>query len=272
MGFRNLNVEKMEQALNDYYTNRFVSTGEILKKYRISKTLFYKYIKENNFPLRGERDKGRKYFFNMNKIKQDSHEKYYWIGFISADGSILGNSLRIQLQLRDKEILENFQSFMETNAPIKETKNNHGKDTCYISINSAEFVEYLAEYNIIANKSLIFTIPTDKIPKEYLFDFIRGLIDGDGTVSRRKNKGNIYVVFYSGNEECVKQMANIWEVDNSPHFQAGVWRLCVEGNQKAYHILEKIYENSSEKTRLDRKYQVFKQLQLEKNEVKHGSS
>jgi intein-encoded DNA endonuclease-like protein len=41
----------------------------------------------------------------------------------------------------------------------------------------------LAEYNIVPNKSKIFTMPLDKIPDKYIWDFVRGLMDGDGCIT-----------------------------------------------------------------------------------------
>ena len=36
------------------------------------------------------------------KIKIESHEKYYWLGFIGADGAVVKNTLSIELKETDK--------------------------------------------------------------------------------------------------------------------------------------------------------------------------
>lgn len=50
----------------------------------------------------------RKYFFNIEKIKIESYEKYYWLGFIAGDGSVQeqGRRLRIELKNDSLDILE----------------------------------------------------------------------------------------------------------------------------------------------------------------------
>ena len=55
-------------------------------------------------------------------MKKDSSDKFYWIGFITADGNISKNflSLAIQLKGEDREHLEKFKKFICSDAPIKE--------------------------------------------------------------------------------------------------------------------------------------------------------
>ena len=69
----------------------------------------------------------RKYFFNIEKIKIESHEKYYWLGFIAGDGSVQeqGRRLRIELKNDSLDILEHFREFMESNANITSRTNNN---------------------------------------------------------------------------------------------------------------------------------------------------
>ena len=44
-------------------------------------------------------------------------------------------------------------------------------------------VKDLEKYGIVKNKSNILNVDLDKIPKEYFFDYLRGVIDGDGCIS-----------------------------------------------------------------------------------------
>ena len=92
----------------------------------------------------------RKYFFNIEKIKIESHEKYYWLGFIAGDGSVQeqGRRLRIELKNDSLDILEHFRDFMESNANITSRTNNNNCQCSRMDINSKELGNYLAEYNI----------------------------------------------------------------------------------------------------------------------------
>lgn len=80
----------------------------------------------------------RKYFYNIEKIKKDSHEKFYWLGFIAGDGSVQEQGRRLRIELKDDslDILENFKLFMESNANIISRVNNQGCHCSKIDINS----------------------------------------------------------------------------------------------------------------------------------------
>jgi LAGLIDADG-like domain/WhiA LAGLIDADG-like domain len=125
-------------------------------------------------------------------VKEDyfetwSHEMAYILGFISADGSINKEktSLAIELQMRDKEVLEFIQRQISPTAPIKTTKKKE-REYCRLRINSKKLIQSLRKYNVVPNKTFTIRIDFD-IPKEFLGDYVRGLFDGDGWITCRRN-------------------------------------------------------------------------------------
>lgn len=116
-----------------------------------------------------------------------SHEMAYILGFISADGSINKekSSLSIELQMRDKEVLEFIQQQIAPTAPIKITKKKD-KEYCRLRINSVKLIGSLQKYNVVPNKTFTIRIDFD-IPQEFFGDYLRGLFDGDGWVTCRRN-------------------------------------------------------------------------------------
>lgn len=201
----------------------------------------------------------RKYSYNINKIKIDSHEKYYWLGFIAGDGSVQEQGRRLRIELKDDSIhlLEDFRAFLESNAEIKTRTNNNGCHCAQIDINSKELGIYLAQYNIVPNKTKIFTIPEDKIPQEYMMDFLRGLIDADGCIHIRSNRKNLpSLSFVSGNKICVEQVAKLLNITNKITEHNGNYTIAKEGIG-VKEILNKLYEHSTETTRLKRKYELY---------------
>lgn len=198
----------------------------------------------------------RKYTLDLTNIKTDSSEKYYWLGFIAGDSSVAKNEARIRIELKDIDLphLIKFQNFMGSNTPITERTNNVGCHACTVNINSAELKRYLIQYNIVPNKTNTFTMPLDNIPSQYLWDFVRGLVDADGCLHIRKNRNNLPILtFTSANKECTEQMAKIWDSTN---------KLSIKNNEgnKALNILHKMYETSTEETRLDRKFELYRSL------------
>lgn len=246
-------MNTLDKAYYEYHNNIEKSVKQILEEYNLDTTTFYKNL-DYKEPLRKDK-KHREYDFNISKMQLDSAEKFYWLGFIAADGAIVRNTLSIELKDIDKHHLEKFKEFLEADNPIQYYK--HPKCESYkINISSKELIEYLKEYNLAQNKSLIYVIPEDKIPNEYLMDFIRGIIDGDGCV-RVNNHQQISLSFCGGSETCVNQVRDILGITNIVGRDGNTYRFQVTGNRKAKAILDKIYANSKDSTRLDRKYKVY---------------
>ena len=249
-------MNALDKAIYDYHnTNKTITT--ILKETGISKSYFYRHL-DYKEEFRAKK-KARKYTFNFDKFKQDSADKYYWLGFLGADGAIVDNTLSIELKSIDKEHLIKFNTFFENTNPIIERVNNLNVSCVKTQINSYELIEYLKQYNIYQNKSKTYTIPEDKIPEEYKMDFIRGLIDGDGCI-RINNHQQISLEFCSGNQECIEQFKKIVKLDNKITQDKYTYHVQVTGNKKAKIILDKIYENSNDNNRLERKYSIYKTL------------
>lgn len=106
-----------------------------------------------------------------------------WLGFIAADGSINGGQLQIGLSSKDKEHLEKFRVFLETEKEVKDRLNKCREKlypTSQITIGSVLLTSDLRHYQIIENKSQSDVNFLENIPDEYKSDFIVGYFDGDG--------------------------------------------------------------------------------------------
>lgn len=200
---------------------------------------------------------------NIEPFIQDSHAKYYWLGILASDGNVAKTEARIRLEVKadDIDLLEKLAQFVETDMPIRHRVNNTGCHAACLEINSSKLKKYLADYNIVPNKTFDFTMPLDKIPKEYIWDFVRGLMDGDGCISIFSNKKyNPYgISFVSANKQCVEQMKDIWEIDNAISFMNNAY-IVQKNGMDCLTILNKMYENSTELTRLNRKYNIYRSL------------
>lgn len=236
-----------------------ISITNICNYFHIHRSSIYYILKKYNINCRGEYDKNRIHFFNYDKMEKDSHNKYYWIGFLAADGNVSNNYNEVSIELgkKDKKHLEKIKKFFESDAPIVDRINNNGSECSKVNFCSKKFAKYLSKYNIIPNKSLMYKIPLNEIPQDYIYDYIRGIFDGDGSLSIHNNL--LVFSFCSGNKECVCQIANILQIFNKIDYSSGVYRITTAG-KKAKEVLEKIYQNSTEENRLDRKYSIYKTL------------
>ena len=169
----------------------------------------------------------RKFDVNDNFFENiDSEEKAYLLGFFVADGTYgLGskckNSYRYQIhqQEKDKCIVDWFRKFIVPNGTLvyKEAfidkKGTNHQGTYKLRRTSKTMHKDLEKFNITPRKTydLQFKFPFELIPKEYLWDFIRGFIDGDGQVTYLENTRQFTFAMYGTSKPFMNQLGDIFE-------------------------------------------------------------
>jgi len=124
---------------------------------------------------RGPKPKGKV------KIKWSSNFAYA-IGLIATDGCLYRDGRHINLTSKDIEQINNFQKSLGINFNIGRKSNGYNKVRKYyvVQIGDVKFYEFLISIGITPAKSK--TLGQVTVPKEYFFDFLRGVLDGDGYV------------------------------------------------------------------------------------------
>jgi hypothetical protein len=162
-----------------------MSKYAIAKKFGATTGKIHSVLRTNKIPLR-KTNKNKKYVCDDNYFsKIDSHEKAYWLGFLTADGSVSkdDNEISIGLSYRDIEHLEKFKVAIRSDSKIyiydSIVKGNTHKCSkfCFYS---AQMKIDLAYHNVVPNKSETLKIST-KIPKQFTNSYLLGIIDGDGS-------------------------------------------------------------------------------------------
>lgn len=206
----------------------------------------------------------RNYPRDSNYFKEiDSNEKAYWLGMMLSDGSITSNN-SINLGLKDKEHIIKFQKAIGAiNNKIIEIKDNRYEHLCInyrLSIRDGQMAKDLAKYGCLPNKSYSnFSFPN--IPKQFLYDFIRGYFDGDGSIYYTNNK---YVISFVGNKDFLEELKKILGKPLLSLCQNKIskitYDLKISGQKDVKRILNLLYENSTKETRLDRKYEIVQKI------------
>ncbi|HPF07779.1 MAG TPA: hypothetical protein P5120_17225 [Spirochaetota bacterium] len=126
-------------------------------------------------------------------VLQEGELKYYFLGLVAADGTIVSkgndNSVELCLCEADVEILEKLRDLISPERPIHDKPSKVKKEYLAkrLKFNSKPLVDMVAEYMTTDNKSRNLKWP-DNIPDKYLRHFIRGYFDGDGTVGISTNQ------------------------------------------------------------------------------------
>jgi LAGLIDADG-like domain len=102
----------------------------------------------------------------------------YVLGFIATDGNIYKNVLSIAIQKQDCSLLKQILKVLRVNNPVKVIESRY----CSIQISQSGIPKAFSKWGIAPQKSLNIQFPKN-LPKKLIPHFIRGVFDGDGTVT-----------------------------------------------------------------------------------------
>lgn len=183
------------QVKNLYLEGKTVS--EIINITGFGKTTIRRWLRELNI-YEPNRDKKLCDYTNLDFFHEiNTEEKAYWLGFIQADGNIHSTNYTCSVVLSKKDENHLIKIGKIFNKSIKEQERicnlSKNLDQIYesinIVINSKELYNDLINHGIEENKSNVaITNILNFIPNHLINHFIRGIFDGDGSISHRKNK------------------------------------------------------------------------------------
>lgn len=252
--------QKIIQSIQDE-----IPSKDAMKNIQVSESYFRKILKENK--LQWIPSRHRIYKLNHGYFNSiDNEEKAYWLGFLYADGHVSDDgALHLQLQGRDIKVLEDLKKSLDYTGNIKLRKIK-GKDYYGLRIWSVEICSALKKLGINRDKTKNPSIP--KIRKELYKDFIRGLIDGDGTIycKRKSDKKMISTIHILIHEKCLNDILDMMEsfiekftCSVGDHHRTKYLKIIsINGNRQSLKILNAIYLNSN--LYLERKYKKYLEL------------
>ena len=190
MGQSNKYKEKYEIA-KQMYLNDGKSLTEICKLLKMDRGSFSKGLKADGIEVINKQNitKFDETFFDI----IDNQIKAYWLGFLYADGAISNTNNTIEISLQSSDI-----------GHLEKLKLHLGFDIgkhifqdevrCRLAFQNKHLKESLIKLGCTPKKSLTLVFPNKEIvPDKFLFDFIRGYVDGDGSVMIGKNHLGEYV-------------------------------------------------------------------------------
>lgn len=149
--------------------------------------------------------KVKKYLVNYDFFKKWSPEMSYVLGFIAADGNIChsGKAHTLHIASDDRDIIEKIKKILNYSGPIHQKNRFNGKISYSLRICDQIIFKDLENWGISERKSLTLF---PKVRKKYVSDFLRGYLDGDGTVYLRNTKylSKLGVVFYTASKPMAK--------------------------------------------------------------------
>jgi len=145
----------------------------------------------------------------------DSAEKAYFLGLLLTDGSVIYDAERIrqpeisiELIESDVEILHRLRDAIGLSTKLcyaKRAGRKHGTYT--LKFRSAHMASTLAAYHIVQDKTHRVRVLPQNIPEQYMKDYVRGLIDGDGSIYF--SQGSWHINYCGHFQSLVRDVGNV---------------------------------------------------------------
>lgn len=170
------------------------------------------------------------YSYNKSFFHEITYKTCYWAAIITTDGSILWKkeypSVQWGTAIKDMEHVELYKKTIESNHVIRKLNAKCGPisktpDTrfpnCYIRIEGAyEWVKDL-EKNFGITKNKIYRCPPPLLPTlKHKLCFLRGFIDGDGSITQSNQQGAIAIMVCGINREMIAYIKTVVDSLNLP--------------------------------------------------------
>jgi len=188
---------------------------------------------------------------------------FYWAGFIAADGWIEPDRDRLGLALQSADI-GHLIKFKTAIAAEHEICPFMSGSAYRIRFNSAKIVRDLNSlFNITGAKTFTYRMPY--FEDDYLmYEFFRGYIEGDGHLEKTSS-GKVVLHLCSANKSFLEEFKSICELMlNRSISQLVTLQINKKGSvyairfniKDSFELITLLYKNSTEETRLDRKYKI----------------
>lgn len=182
--------ETVERILDNYVNKGFglIKSG---KEFGVGTRVVRRVLLENNIHIRSFNEAAsisgvnrRIHDVNDNYFSEENHNMAYLLGFLASDGTIRknDNSVKIGLSSVDRDFLLTIKKEIGYQGELTDYITSNGFSVSELRFTSKQIKADLAKYNIVPNKTFIYTFPKN-LKREYWIDFIRGYFDGDGSVS-----------------------------------------------------------------------------------------
>ncbi len=244
-----------------FITSNFgkISQREIAKQLGIGRTTVGTWSSELGLHF-------KKHTVNENFFDELDEVKWYLLGLIYTDGNIAWNpakgyqSLTITAAEKDKDHLEKIRNLLQSSKPLLYAATTK---SYRLIVNNKKICQRLMVLGVTPKKSLTITFP-NFLDDKYLPHFLRGIVDGDGSIYYCKRKRSSYFAikiasgspdFIIGIRDRIKDASGIY-ANIQKRVGTNVYLMeysCTKGKKLANYI----YKDKN--LYLNRKYKIYKE-------------
>lgn len=202
--------------------------------------------------------------YDFGFFDQFTPESAYWAGFLAADGCVRSDRATVSLHLAatDADHVEKLRKAVQFNGEVKISG-----AAASLHINGPRWVDALSRnFGVTPRKSLTYSLP--ELPSDTLPHFVRGIIDGDGSITfttvptlsitgTRFLLASLAEAFF---DHCAVRLKSKNKVPPVMLKANGVSGQVSWSGKNAAKILRWVYADSTDATRLGRKYARWREL------------
>lgn len=210
---------------------------------------------------------------NTSFFETSSPDFFYVLGVLLSDGWRSGN--KIGLQMADKDVVEYVAKVIGYMGEVSTRKPRYGgkvngrniqgrKKTYVIQFQNYMVAQIMNQWGLVERKSKILTLP--RVPKEFMGDFLRGYLDGDGAViiQQQSNSNGIYktkqfrLAFYTASinfrDALSEYLRKMYDIRGCSGFEekTGKYYLSI-GNKDSVYLLCRLLYNQNDRFGMQRK-------------------
>lgn len=253
----NSDISQIISLYDDGYGTHCISD-----MFNVSRITIQRVLKKNGIILRKASPRNN---YDVHFFDSYTNCSCYWAGFIMADGCVRSDRDCLDIHIKESDIdhLKKFCSVVNYSGKII---NDISSNAVRVSLAGKWFPTSLNDkFGITKNKSNNSIFPKN-IPDEFIPDFIRGIIDGDGSITITTCPTLSIVGTNEMNISLREIFYNIGVRLKSKNTFAPL--ICSKSDNISYIsysgknakiILDWVYCNSTYNIRLDRKYYRYKE-------------
>ncbi len=196
----------------------------------------------------------------------NSHEKAYFLGFLMADGNIKKDYAGFEMQLTEDDgyILEKLSELIGANKThglqkvdysSRRKKKSKARNMLRLNVCSRKISQDLKSLGVVRWKSKILEY-NGSVPSEFLSSFLRGLLDGDGSIGINSQTNYPWChICGTASEKFAKQICALHPQFSINNPLKNFWVVKVGGGkEKIYEFLKWLYKDKKD-LYLRRKYE-----------------
>lgn len=116
----------------------------------------------------------------------------YVVGLLTTDGNLSKDGRHITMRSSDLQLLRTFRDCLNISTQIRQSKNDGWakKPSYRVQFSNAQFYRWLLKIGLFPAKT--YTIKKINVPDKYFRDFLRGHLDGDGSIITYRDYWNTF--------------------------------------------------------------------------------